>query len=506
MSDLALESHRVQRRFSPRLDPLWSGLFGFLLSFAGSWIPSIWRDEAATAYVANHSSQELFAIVGRIDGVFGLYYWLMHGWLSLVGTNPLTLRFPSAVAVGVGVAAVVAIGTRLHSRWLGLAAGLAFAVLPRMTAMGIEARSYAMCAAMVAVLGWLMLLLTERARILSAVPYVVVGVIAVYLHMYAVLAVGSLWLSGMLLSRTRRSRIVLSVATAGIFAVTVPLFLLARTQAAAQISWINTTPAQMFAQVFVEQFFPYKTVVRFTTPDQEWVRSLAVVLAGIAWILVAALLVTGWKRYRRALLFAVPGVVLPTVAVFVYSFLVSPAYTPKYLISTVPAFAVLLACALGNLPRFWLKATAVVLLAGIAAPIYVSQRQPNGKFVIDDFSFIAGTIDGHSTTGDGILFDDSPGDPIESGRNALSGYPASFRNVRDIAAVTGPERLTSPWSLQLPFDAVQDQVAGTSRVWLVTTPQKKPDAGADAAKLTHLGFHQAAQFAGPTHEVILWTR
>ncbi|WP_139244514.1 glycosyltransferase family 39 protein [Arthrobacter alpinus] len=492
---------------SVQLAPIYVGFVGFLVSFAASWVPSLWRDEAATAYVANHTTSELFTIVGQIDAVFGLYYWLMHEWLSVVGTNPLTLRFLSAVAVGVGAAAVTATGTRLYRTSFGIVAGLLFAILPRMTTMGIEARSYALCAAMAAVLGWLTVVLSDRARALTAVFYFLVGTFAVYLHMYAVLVVGTLWLSGMFLARTKKSRIWLSFASAGVFAATIPLLLLAKNQAGAQISWINSSPLRMMYQAVVEQYFPYKTVVRFTTPDQEWVRVVATVLAVVAWLLIAVVVVRGWKQYRRLLIFSLPSVVLPTTLVLAYSLAVSPVYTPKYLIATVPAFAILLACALFSLRRTWVQATAVVLLVGLIVPIYIAQRQPNAKFVIDDYSFIAETVDHNAREGDGILFDSSPGDPIESGRNAISGYPQAFSKTLDMAEVTGPARLTTPWSPQLSFNQIHQVVEQTPRIWLVTTPQRDNNANADyAAELTQLGFREVSRFAGPTHIVLLWSR
>jgi len=496
----------VRERLSPIRTPVFVGALGFLISFAASWVPSLWRDEAATAYVASHSIAGVLHTAGQIDGVFGLYYLMMHGWLSIVGTDPLTLRFLSAIAVGVGAAAVVAAGNRLNMPGAGISAGLVFAILPRMTAMGIEARSYAMCAAMIAILGWLMLVLLENPRSATAVLYFGVGTAAVYFHLYAVLVVGTMMLAGLWLGRTGRARATLVLASAGIFAATVPLLILARGQAAAQISWINTSPSEQLLEAAVEQYFPFKTVVRFISIDQEWVRVVATCLSAVAWILVFALVARGRSRFRRPLIFALPTVILPTAAVLSYSIFASPSYTPKYLVATVPAFSILLACGLHILLRRWLKVTVAFVLVGLVIPIYVMQRQPYAKFLADDYSFIAQTIKKNASEGDAIVFDEGPGDPVDSGRNAMAGYPQDFTRVTDIAKVRKGAETYTPWSPQLPFSNVQTSVATFSRVWLITTDQKIADPGADGVRLEHLGFHETTRINGPTHDVLLWTR
>lgn len=493
--------------------PLWIGLLGFVVSFVGSWIPSLWRDEAATAYVASHDLSEILGMARHIDGVYGLYYTVMHVWTGVVGISPLTVRLPSAIAVGVGAAAVAAIGARLDGRGLGIAAGTVFALLPRMTAMGIEARSYALCAAAVAGFAWLLLRGLDRPRVWLTAVTTGVGTLAVYLHLYAVLVVGSLWLSGMLLARSRRARIHLSVAVGAIFTATVPLVLLGRTQSSAQISWIDTGPLRLLVQVLVEQYFPFKTVVRFTTEDQYVVRAFAWALSAVAAAVVILFLVRtlrtrSSRRGMTIIAFTVPSIVLPTLVVLVYSVVVAPAYTPKYLIGTVPAFALLLAAAVLDIRRLLPRIVVVSVLIGLTLPIYVAQRQPFGKFVVDDYSFIAATIRSESRQGDLILFEAGSPDPVESGRNALSGYPDAFQNIIDVASEGGGDAagLVAPWSSQRTLDDVMAEVERSSRVWLVTTRERDASREGYLAKLQEHGFTLGSRYQGPTHEVLLLSR
>ena len=120
------------------------GLVGATISFAGSWIPSFWGDEAASVLSAERSLPSLFAMLAHVDAVHGVYYLLLHGWISLFGSSELSVRLPSAIAAGFVVAGTVTLAGMLFDRRTAIASGIICAVLPQLTHMGVEARSYAM--------------------------------------------------------------------------------------------------------------------------------------------------------------------------------------------------------------------------------------------------------------------------------------------------------------------------------------------------------------------------
>ena len=91
---------RVGSRFSAPL----IGLAAAVLASAGAGVPSYWGDEAASVLSAGRPLPSLFALLGRVDAVHGLYYLFLHGWISLVGTSEALVRLPSAVAIGFAVA------------------------------------------------------------------------------------------------------------------------------------------------------------------------------------------------------------------------------------------------------------------------------------------------------------------------------------------------------------------------------------------------------------------
>src|ERR1700709_768814 len=75
------------------------GAAGLVLSAAGSWIPSLWGDEAASVLSAERPLPSLFRMLGNVDAVHGTFYLFLHFWVSVFGASPFAVRFPSAIAI-----------------------------------------------------------------------------------------------------------------------------------------------------------------------------------------------------------------------------------------------------------------------------------------------------------------------------------------------------------------------------------------------------------------------
>ena len=80
------------RPLTRAIDPVLIALFAVAVSAAGSARPSLWFDEAATISASTRPLPELWAMLGNIDAVHGLYYLLMHGWLMLVPPTEFLVR------------------------------------------------------------------------------------------------------------------------------------------------------------------------------------------------------------------------------------------------------------------------------------------------------------------------------------------------------------------------------------------------------------------------------
>ena len=128
-------------------------------------VPMLWRDEFATWSAASRSVTQLYAMVHHIDVVFGVYYFGLHLWMGIFGDSATAMRVPSVIAM-TGTAAVVGlIGRRLGGVGAGLAGGLVFALIPSVSGYAQQARPYVF-AVFFATLATLMLLRAlERPRV-----------------------------------------------------------------------------------------------------------------------------------------------------------------------------------------------------------------------------------------------------------------------------------------------------------------------------------------------------
>lgn len=504
------------------------GLLAALLSVIGSWHVSLWTDEAATITSARRTLPQLWRMVHTIDAVHGLYDAGMHGWVAAVGAAPSALRLPSALAAGVAAAGVVVLARRLAGRGVGVAAGLVFAALPRVTWMGIEARAYAFTAAGAVWLTVLLLVVVRRpgpdrtgdGRRGTTTPwwmgYAALAAVCVALNVYLALLLVAHALT-LLLDRSvtwRQRWTWLAAAVAGALMAS-PVVL----EAAGQTGQLGDTPlgrAQVLRQVLVNQEFLGDT----PTPGSSGSQSLsglsagslwapaAVALSGLGWLLVVVLLV---RRRPVGVLasWLVPWLVLPTAVVAGYSLVVFPMYSPRYLTFTAPAVAVLLGAALVRVVSGRSRVVVAVVLLALAAPVYVSQRGAYAKSGTDWVS-VARAVSAHGP-GEAVYF--TPRRPPTGPTTTLTlryvavAYPAEFSGLRDVTLRTTGPADGSLTGTSATLAASTARLAGISVVWVLRRDDYPAvAAAADDAVLSRAGFSGGPVFRGPSTTVLRLVR
>src|SRR6201999_2682057 len=158
---VAARDSRPQRR-GRLLAPLATALLAVVISSIAASRPSLWFDEGATISAsASRSLPELWRLLGHIDAVHGLFYLLMHGWFAVFPPTEFWSRVPSCLAVGAAAAGVTVFTRQFATRSTAVCAGAMYAILPRTTWAGMEARSYALAAA---VSIWLTVLFLAAVR------------------------------------------------------------------------------------------------------------------------------------------------------------------------------------------------------------------------------------------------------------------------------------------------------------------------------------------------------
>jgi mannosyltransferase len=493
----------------PTVGARWALLLGVLataVSAAGSWIPSLWGDEAASVLSAQRSLPSLLRMLANVDAVHGTYYLFLHFWVEIFGASPFSVRFPSAIAIGFAVAGIVVLGTRLAGIRVGILAGIVAVVLPRMTFMGEEARGYAMSAAGVV---WLTILLVHivgldrpkrRLWVLYAIGLAACG----YIFLFSLLIVVA---HAVVVVRDRRR--------------------------AARRSWMKATLAGVVLAGPVIGFGISESgqIAFLANRDATNIRTLVVtqwfgndLLALIAWALIITAIVV-WaiasyraRRVATGLISAddgdirTPGLVPlaatwllgpPAILLAVNS--VHAVYSSRYLSFAVPAAALLIGWLLARIrPRIVAIAMLVAVVAA-SSTSYFSQRTPFAKNE-SDWAQVADTIGAHSQPGQGILFDEGTR-PSRAPRLAMRTYPASFDGLTDIALKT-PWYDTTNWHDSVyPPSAVASRLGSIKSLWLVEL--RWPGTVADTynrSMLASKGFVVVAEYPGHSNIVLQLTR
>ncbi|NOP94288.1 glycosyltransferase family 39 protein [Mycolicibacterium fortuitum] len=438
-----------------RFDAMAVAVFAVALCAAGAARPSLWFDEAATISAATRSIPQLWDLIGHIDAVHGLYYLGMHGWFAVFPATEFWSRFSSCLAIGGAAAGVVVLGRQFSGRTVSVCAGVLFAMLPRVTWAGIEARSYSW-STLAAV--WLTVLLITAIRRDHRALWAAYGallVVSTVLNIYVVLIViphgAALALLG-----NRRARVRWAVVSTIAVLIVVPFILWCRSQSF-QVGWISPLGLHTVTEVVLEQYFDH-----------------SVAFALVAAAMLIAPVVAGRLRptdsaIRRLVVIAAVWVVAPTAVLLVYSAVAQPLYYPRYLCFTTPAMALLLAVCVVAVARSreWITA-ALAVFALAATPNYITvQRGPYAKEGMD-FSQVADVIAAHSSPGDCIVFDNTtswkPG-PI---RPITAARPAAYAHLVDPGRGKRAWQRNRLWDAHLGIWGVADQVRRCTVLWTVS--------------------------------------
>ncbi|KUI12088.1 hypothetical protein AU193_02720 [Mycobacterium sp. GA-1285] len=438
-----------------RFDAALTAVFAVAVSASGAARPSLWFDEAATISASTRSIPQLWGLLHNIDAVHGLYYLLMHGWFTVFPVTEFFSRLSSCLAVGLAAGGVVVLARRFASRTTAVCAGVVFAILPRVTWAGIEARSYALTAAAAVWLTVLLLLAVRRnfRWLWGCYGLALVGSSLLNVFVVLMVLVHAVTLAAVPARRAVVRRWVVTVAV--VIAVVAPFLAFSRTQVA-QVRWISPPGWHTVAEVLREQYFDH---------------SLAFAISAG---LVLALL--GMRRFRptdagvRSLLtMSAAWIVLPTAALLLYSVWSEPLYYPRYLSYTSPAMALLLAVGITAIARTR-QTVAVVLtvLAVAATPNYLlEQRGPYAKEDMD-FSQVADVLTANASPGDCLVLDNTtnwaPG-PI---RPLTAARPEAYAALVDPGRGRRAADRNRLWDAHLGIWGVADRLRSCAVLWTVS--------------------------------------
>ncbi len=439
--------------------------FAAAVCAAGAARPSLWFDEAATISASTRSVPELWRLIHNIDAVHGLYYLSMHGWFAVFPATEFWSRLSSCVAVGVAAAGVVVLGKQFSTRTVAVCAGIVFAILPRVTWAGIEARSYALTAAAAV---WVTVLMIAVARRNAAALWPLYGlalVASTLLNVFVVLMVLVHAVAVPVVAKRRSTVVWWSATSAVALLVVSPFVAYCRTQIA-QVRWISPVQPGTFVDIAQEQYFDH-----------------SVPFALLAGVVLLAPLVVRWPWEVR---------------------------NRHYLCYTSPAMALLLAVCSVALVRTRERVTVVLAIFALAAtPNYlIGQRGPYAKEGMD-FSQVADVITAHASPGDCLVLDNTaawkPG-PI---RPLTAARPEAYEKLVDPGrGLRAPQR-NRLWDAHLGIWGVADRVRQCTVLWTVSerdpaVPERQSGPALDPGpRLKRAPAYQVAQGLG-FHIVERW--
>lgn len=510
-------------RQAPRrrwVDPLWLGVVATVVVAIGSWIPSKWNDEAATQTAATRTLPQLWQLMQNVDAVHGTYYFLMHFWILAFGSSNFALRAPSMLAVGVACAGVVVLGKQLGDRRFAIFAGLAFVLLPRVTWMGMEARSTALTAVVAVWLTVLLLRAIERRTALWWIFYGALAAVGVLLNIYLALLVVahgvSIVLARRRLPHARRVLVGWGAAAIGAGILSFPIDRLSVTQRD-QLPFGPLTLTNSLNAIVFQQYFSgaTPTVGRGIPVPPTSLWAVGVILAAaVGWMMIIAPIAS--RRFRpkpghpTALGFlglVVPWFVVPSAVVLLLSLLVQPMYTGRYFAFTTPAIALLIgaSAAAFRLPR--MRIASIGLLALLVLPVYVAQRVPTAKNGTD-WQQAAAILQAHARPGEDIYYGPARRGDDLSDQKISEAYPAVLSSLHDITRKSSPIQTATLWGSSWPLARATAELDTAPLLWVVISHPGLPSPLRNSQEryIEQQGLHLAHAWRGSETDVLEYTR
>ncbi|MFF3175029.1 glycosyltransferase family 39 protein [Streptomyces sp. NPDC057900] len=393
---------------------------------------SMWRDEAATWQVAHRSIPEMWHLLDTAEVVHGLYYLFAHGIFAVFGDNLLALRLPSVLAMAGAAAVITLLGARLADPCTGLAAGLAFSLIPAVQQYAQEGRSYALvtaCAALAC------LLLVEAMDATGATgasdttgatgatggrrgaglwaAYGTTVLLAGLLNWFSLLLLPAHAVTLALIRAPRATVLRWGAASCAAGLGTLPLIVASKSQTG-QVAWIPPVrPSTLLG--LLPTLLAGGLCARLARPGKA----------------------LGAPRRDRAALTAVaaPLLAVPPLLLLAAS-LIHPAYLARYVLFSYLGLALLIGAACRGLalrlrttPRRLIVAVTALAFLGLL-PVQLSLRAPAGR--IDDVLATAEDVATVREAGDGVLYIPA------ARRDTALVSPAAFAGLRDLALVRDP--------------------------------------------------------------------
>lgn len=478
-----------------RLAKQWLGPSFILLAFAlriiGLHSRPLWYDEAfSLLYAALDPGDILAGTVTPVEGAGAadvhplLYYFVLHGWMQLVGESPFAARFLSLLVGLITVALLTRLGRRCFGPRIGAAVGFMGAVNPFHVAYSQEARMYALLGLGAVLAAWGLSRATDERRLRWWALYAGGAALTIYAHNLGAVILAALHLPVVLSSTVRRDLACLALADLLALLLFGPWLLVVmpgQIGFVGQGYWLSPPGAEEVVRALMVP------VLTFYEPSPLWLNALGLFTS----LLIAALVVlAAWRVHSRVRWFLLVAWA-PVLMLFVLS-LWRPVYLERALLPSALFYLVAVGWLLGesSVPGTVRAGVALLLTASIvgslsvhylyeefprppyrAAIEYLEARVVPGDAVVHTNKLTYFPMHAYDADLPGAFLADPPGSPQDT-----LAYPT--QQALDIYATSN----------------VTSAVGDASRAWVVYFPREVREAQALAGEhkaLTWLDAHFA---------------
>lgn len=336
---------------------------GIALRMEGLARKPFWSDECFSVEIAWLDWRNFLHLMWWREANMSLYYVLLGIWLHF-GHSEFFIRSLSVLMAAATLPAIYWLAGLLYERRVALIAAVLFTFNAYHVRYAQEARSYALFVLLATLSSAFLIAWLREPKRRNRIGYVLVSILAVYAHFYALLLVAAQWLVFRWLGRPRHSADKLDAArpaqmrrawtTIGIAVLPVLIFV-AKT-GAGPIRWVPR-PGLHDVLEFFERL----------AGGSSWLLAAIYAVACIAAVapLRRHLLARdqSWETWRCQ--FLLLWLSFPVVLTVLLSF-ARPVFLARYMIFCLPALLILVAAGLARLRQSWLLAailTGILLLS-----------------------------------------------------------------------------------------------------------------------------------------------
>lgn len=402
-----------------------------ILRFYNLGTESYWIDEMSTVVEGQESLPQLLSS-GRLDQP-PAYYLLFHFWIKVLGTEEVSTRAFSVIAGLIAIFLLFLIGSKLFGKDVGLISAFLMAISEYQIYYSQQARFYSYFELTVLLSFLFFILALEKKQFIYFFLYALANALMMYAHTHGTFIIIAQSIYLIIYWRKYRHVFLPWLTTQFIFVILVspyfyPLIFGAGGVESAVDKNIGGIPLPSTSD-------PIRSIYRFmfsARGERSWAMmalnySIAAIFLLVSmWVYsikntnINSLLISlsnTWSETKQFLVLHASKVIflicwlgLPIILPFILSFLLTPIYLDRYVISASPAFYLILAIVMVNIRKIiptWAMICALIIM------IFPSLFYYYSRDVHEQWQQVANYVQENSMGNDVIVFAPNQGIGIE---------------------------------------------------------------------------------------------